>query len=49
MAQPKDKTTSEFTKFRALTKRIVSVPKSEIDKRADADKRGPGVPKTKVA
>ena len=49
MSKPKGRPTNEFAKFRALTKRIVSVSKAEIDKRAEADKRGPAVPKTKVA
>lgn len=32
----------EFEQFKALTKRLVSVPKREIDKLRDADKNGNG-------
>jgi hypothetical protein len=38
MAQPKGRPTNEFARFRDLTKRIVSVPKTEIDKR-EAERR----------
>jgi hypothetical protein len=48
MPQPKVRPNAAFARFRALTKRVVSVPKTEIDKRAAADKRGPVV-KTKGA
>jgi len=41
------KTLSPFETFRRFTKKLVAVPKSEIDKRAATDKRGPVV-KTKV-
>jgi hypothetical protein len=34
MRQPKGRPTDEFAQFRDLTKRIISVPKAEIDRRA---------------
>jgi hypothetical protein len=43
MPQTKGRPPAQFAKFRELTKRIVAVPKTEIDKRASADKRGPVV------
>jgi hypothetical protein len=36
--QPKGRPTDEFARFRELTKQVVSVPKTEIDRRA-AEKR----------
>jgi hypothetical protein len=38
MPQPKGRPTDAFARFRELTKQVVSVPKTEIDKRA-AEKR----------
>jgi hypothetical protein len=35
MSEEPDKPNPEFTRFRRLVKRVVSVPKSEIDKRAE--------------
>jgi hypothetical protein len=34
MSEELEKPDAEFTRFRRLVKRVVSVPKSEIDKRA---------------
>jgi hypothetical protein len=38
MNTPKGRPTDEFARFRELTRKVISVPKSEIDRRA-AEKR----------
>jgi len=40
---------SSFRRFRALTKRVVSVPKSEIDRRAKEHKEERGAAKSEEA
>jgi hypothetical protein len=46
MPQPKGRPTDEFARFRELTKKVLSVPKTEIDRRA-AEKREQKKPEEK--